>query len=179
MVSCCILYSCAGKGVKPSLVALSCGWTVAVGGPKLVSNIMRDACTMKEALHTWAFRRKRRPRAWDVSPSAIMWVLWKERNMRVFEEVDNAFEKLQNDLSFLAFWCTHEVFMCINDWFLSLTTIFCCRFSTFWYRLVYGVTPSLRKLFTLSKEKIQNKYMVEVIPLQKQHHICQLRLETS
>lgn len=62
-------------------------------------NTMGDAGTMKEVLHSWAFRRRnRRLRACDVAPSAIMWVIWKERNMRAFEGVDNDLVKLQNNL---------------------------------------------------------------------------------
>lgn len=44
--------------------------------------------TVKEALHTWAYRRgKRSPRAWNVTPLAVMW-LFGERNRRAFEGVE-------------------------------------------------------------------------------------------
>lgn len=70
-----------------------------------------------EAMYSWAFRkRRRRLIAWDIAPLAIMWVIWKERNMRAFEGVESSFAKMHGSLLLLiSFWCTDEVPMCIDD----------------------------------------------------------------
>lgn len=98
-----------GRGCRPSLATLPSGYAVVVSDLKLVWNLMGD-----EVWHSWAFRgRKRRPRAWDVAPLAIIWVSWKEGNMRVFEGVVSDFVKLWSSLLFLIlFWGIHEALSC-------------------------------------------------------------------
>ena len=75
-------------------------------------------CPVKEALQSWTNKRgERRPRAWSVSPLAIMWVIWKERNGRACEGLEQDFVKMQTSmLSLVSFWCTYDVPICIEDW---------------------------------------------------------------
>lgn len=50
--------------------------------------------TVKEALQSWTHRRgKRCSSIWSVTLLTIMWVIWKQRNMRAIEGVELDFVK--------------------------------------------------------------------------------------
>lgn len=70
--------------------------------------------TVKKLLHSWAFKRKKqRPKAWDIVLPALMWVVWRERNNRAFEALENDFVHVRSSImSLVSLWCTHEVFVC-------------------------------------------------------------------
>ncbi|WMV43147.1 hypothetical protein MTR67_036532 [Solanum verrucosum] len=47
--------------------------------------------TVKELMFSWKNGRRRRRRAWNVVPLALMWVVWRERNKRAFVGVESSF----------------------------------------------------------------------------------------
>lgn len=62
-------------------------------------------------------KRKRRLRAWNVVPLALMWVNWRERKKRAFEGVELSFSPSKSSLrSLIFFWCTQKVPSCIDNW---------------------------------------------------------------
>ena len=43
---------------------------------------------------------------WRIIPGAILWVVWKERNSRCFESIENNEQKVKlNFMLLLVFWC--------------------------------------------------------------------------
>jgi len=43
---------------------------------------------------------------WRIIPACIWWTIWKERNSRCFENVENGVQKIKlNFILLLCFWC--------------------------------------------------------------------------
>lgn len=80
--------------------------------------------TVKEALYKWAFRRsKRRRRAWDVTTNSYVGNM-EQRNRRAFERVEKDFVHVRSSLvGLVSFWCTHEVFVCIDNYVTSVQNL--------------------------------------------------------
>lgn len=87
----------------------------------------------------------------DVAPLAPMWVLWKGRNRRVFEGIDNYYLHLRSSLSFaVSFWCTYEV---PKDWVSFIKNHIMLWILYFLiYNLYMGDAFIVNKLYTLSKK---------------------------
>lgn len=55
--------------------------------------------SVKELMLSWENgARRRRYNSWNVTPLALMWVIWKERNKKVFEGVEISFTQLRSSL---------------------------------------------------------------------------------
>lgn len=65
-----------------------------------------------------SYDREERPMCMESAPLSNHVVIWKKRNRRAFEGVEQAFFNLQSSfLSLVSFWCTFEVPLCIiEDW---------------------------------------------------------------
>lgn len=70
----------------------------------------------KELMLNWkSGARGRRHKAWDVTPLALTWVIWKERNKRAFEGVKISFPQLRNSLwSLIVFWSICAIPVCME-----------------------------------------------------------------
>lgn len=114
---CYYMCKCSGEEVDHLLLH----GTVASGLWRVVLNFFGVQWvmprTVKDMLHSRASRRRRRRQtAWKVAPFALMWIVWRERNMRAFEGIENDFLHLRNSLlSLITFWCTLEI-PNIYDW---------------------------------------------------------------
>ena len=62
-----------------------------------------------EAIQSWeeaGMQSKSRER-WRIVPASIWWAIWKERNSRCFDSIENSMQKVKlNCLLLLCFWCT-------------------------------------------------------------------------
>lgn len=74
--------------------------------------------TVKDLMFCWrSGKRRRRCRAWNLIPLALISVIWKKRDWRATEGVESSFSQVRNSLwSFIFFWCTHKVPYCIEEW---------------------------------------------------------------
>lgn len=67
---------------------------------------------------------RRRNVFWDTAPLVICWSIWKERNCRVFENVELDIARLKEDIfQTLRFWCT-EVYSSTLDSFVEIVENF-------------------------------------------------------
>lgn len=56
------------------------------------------------------FQASKRNCAWEAAPLAVCWVIWRERNRRVFENEERSISSLKNFLLGTSFfWCTETV----------------------------------------------------------------------
>jgi len=61
-----------------------------------------------EALQSWeeAGVLARSRSRWRIIPASILWTIWKERNSRCFENIENSIEQIKlNCILILCFWC--------------------------------------------------------------------------
>jgi hypothetical protein len=56
--------------------------------------------------HNWFGRRS--SAVWNLAPLCVMWSLWKERNRRIFEDLEKPFSHLQEQFSGLLFDCSRS-----------------------------------------------------------------------
>ena len=56
--------------------------------------------------HNWFGRRS--STVWNLAPLCVMWSLWKERNRRIFEDLEKPFSHLQEQFSGLLFDCSRS-----------------------------------------------------------------------
>ncbi|XP_059301783.1 uncharacterized protein LOC132053687 [Lycium ferocissimum] len=79
---------------------------------RIFLNLKGIAWTMpskvSEALKSWeeaGLQAKNRNR-WRIVPASIWWAIWKERNSRCFESIENGVQKVKlNCILLLCFWC--------------------------------------------------------------------------
>jgi len=55
---------------------------------------------------------------WKFVPACVCWTIWKERNNRSFENVQNSLQKIKmNCLALLYFWCKQDILARTEDIF--------------------------------------------------------------
>lgn len=107
-----------------------------------------------------------------------MWVVWKTSNRRAYEEIETDFVHMRNNLlPLLAFWCTLEISICIDDWVSSAENhVFDVNSLLFGISLVYGkLSPILIKLSTLTKKKKGNQIRINNLIEGQTQNTCSLR----
>uniref|UniRef100_A0A2N9F7G0 Alpha/beta hydrolase fold-3 domain-containing protein n=1 Tax=Fagus sylvatica TaxID=28930 RepID=A0A2N9F7G0_FAGSY len=62
--------------------------------------------------HNWFGRRS--SAVWNLAPLCVMWSLWKERNRRIFEDLEKPFSHLQEQFSGLLFYCSRCVLLGVS-----------------------------------------------------------------
>lgn len=98
-ISWCFMCKSSGEDVDHLLlhcrVASRLWWEI-----QLVWNISSYARHGERVEFSWNCGRwKRRRRAWDVTPLALMWVVWREKTSRASKDVEMDFIQLRNNLS--------------------------------------------------------------------------------
>lgn len=121
------------------------------GGPQFVPNTLGDARFSKEGFAKLdSYEQKEKPKGLKCWRLTIMWVIWNERNRKVFDGMQHDFIKLHSSvLALVAFWCTFEVPICIQDW-ISFVENTCCGSSSFGIWVVHRSPHLLIKLFIKS-----------------------------
>lgn len=88
------MHRCPGEDVVHLFLRCQIANAVVLGDPKFVWNIMVNAGYSKGGTAELG----RLKEGMDVDPLAIVWVFWKERNMRAFEGIHNYFVKYENSV---------------------------------------------------------------------------------
>ncbi|WMV13364.1 hypothetical protein MTR67_006749 [Solanum verrucosum] len=117
---------------------------------------------VKELMLSWKSRaRRRRHKIWSVTPFALTWDIWIERNGRAFEGVEMSLAQLSSSLqSLIFFWSTHVVLVC------ELVVADVCSSNGNKCRVSCTVTPNTDLLSALT---IMKKHGLSQLPVILRH----------
>lgn len=148
-VSWCYMCICSGEDVDHLLlycIFATCLWWEVLN---LFGIQWVMSSTVKEVFHSWNFkRRKRRSKVWDVIPLALMWVVWRKRELSKGSEwFVHVKDSLLSLVSFVA-----EMGSCLYRWVgdFCREPYFSVGFSTSYIR---GF-PNINKIIYLIKKKL-------------------------
>uniref|UniRef100_A0A2N9IQI4 Protein farnesyltransferase/geranylgeranyltransferase type-1 subunit alpha n=1 Tax=Fagus sylvatica TaxID=28930 RepID=A0A2N9IQI4_FAGSY len=80
--------------------------SLSLFGQRLEWVLPAKVLDMLAGWHNWFGRRS--SAVWNLAPLYVMWSLWKERNRRIFEDLEKPFSHLQEQFSGLLFDCSRR-----------------------------------------------------------------------
>lgn len=107
---CSRCFQCKKESETVNHLFLHCQFTRQLWS--IILNLKGISWTMprkvSEALTSWeeAGAQAKDKRRWRMIPGSIWWTIWKERNSRCFESIENEVQKIKlNFILLLCFWC--------------------------------------------------------------------------